>query len=223
MAQRQRATLEQKVMVIDYYKKTRKLQSEIVQRFKDKFAISTSSLSEWIKNEDELKQRYRDAMNSDITRGKALRLSRRKSTFKYAGINEAMENIVKQRQAQGLEITEGYLRECWMALAPKYNIKDAKRLKSFSHGWLDSFKKRHGLRRQVIRTVNEDFIEPDDTNIRDLVGYISTEESTDAEQMDTIVFKCCERFFNEHSTQFIESHALFDTMRRKFRQEMNKL
>lgn len=140
-----RTNLEEKLMIIDYFKKSNKPQSETVEHFKDKFSISTSSFSEWLRHENELRERYIQANNESNGLSENIKHSKRKSTFKYGPINEAMHKVVNERMKMGLPITEPILRHYWSKYAKEYGVTDPKRAVCFSHGWLANFKKRHGL------------------------------------------------------------------------------
>ncbi|KAG7738574.1 hypothetical protein KL923_003271 [Ogataea haglerorum] len=146
-----RANLEQKIMILDQFHDSKRPQSEIVNYYRNQFAISTSSLSEWLKNEDDLRQRYRETQQVDSATSKSLRTSKRKLSFKYEPINKAMYKVVEERLAQNLPISEPILREYWVKFAKQYGVTDPKRLQSFSHGWLSTFKKRHGLNNMMGR------------------------------------------------------------------------
>ncbi|KAI5964068.1 uncharacterized protein KGF55_002010 [Candida pseudojiufengensis] len=136
-----RATLAEKIRVLDYYHSSNSSQLKTVDIFKNEVAISTSSLSEWIKNEQELRTRY---SQDDFKMSKN---SKRKATFKYEKINKAMDKLVQTRLEKGEPINEPILREHWSIYAHQYGVDDPKRLNSFSHGWLSQFKKRHGLKK----------------------------------------------------------------------------
>lgn len=134
-----RATLEQKVSILDFYHQSNRPQLETVDRYKNEISISTSSFSEWLKNEEELRERLRQAETSFSKH------SRRKVKFKYEKINHAMDTLVKQRLDNDEPINEPLLREHWSIFAHQFGVDDPKRLVGFSHGWLSQFKKRHGL------------------------------------------------------------------------------
>lgn len=141
-AKRPRATLAQKIQVLDFYHKSNKPQLETVERFKNEVSISTSSFSDWLKNEDELRLRYNEVGPQ------LLKNSRRKPRFKYEEINRAMDLMVQQRLERREPVSEPILREYWSIYAHQYGVDDPKRLVGFSHGWLSQFKKRHGLNRK---------------------------------------------------------------------------
>ncbi|KAH3663857.1 hypothetical protein OGAPHI_005260 [Ogataea philodendri] len=151
-----RANLEQKIMIIDHFHNSKRPQSETVDFFRDQFSISTSSFSEWLKNEAELRLRYREAHQADSATSKSMRSSKRKLSFKYEPINRAMHKVVEDRLAQNLPITEPILREYWAKFAREYGVDDPKRLESFSHGWLSTFKRRHGLFKKQMRMAKTD-------------------------------------------------------------------
>ena len=115
-----RATLAQKLQILDYYHKSDRPQLETVEKFKDEISISTSSLSEWIKHEEELRKRYNQ---SDF---KFSKNSRRKVKFKYEDINKAMDKLVIGRLERNEPITEPILREYWSIYAHQYGVDDPK-------------------------------------------------------------------------------------------------
>lgn len=141
-----RATLEQKIQILDFYHQSNRPQLETVDRYKDEISISTSSFSEWLKNEQDLRSRI-NAAGTDFSKQ-----SRRKVKFKYEKINRAMDLLVQQKLDRGEPINEPILREHWSIYAHQYGVDDPKRLVGFSHGWLSQFKKRHGLNKKRMST-----------------------------------------------------------------------
>lgn len=134
-----RATLEQKIKILDFYHQSDKPQLETVEAFKDEVAISTLTFNEWVKKEEEYRQQYREL------EGRFQKNSRRKTKFKYEKINRAMDLLVKQRLERGQPVTEPILRDYWQVYAHQFGVENPKRLCLFSHGWLSQFKKRHGI------------------------------------------------------------------------------
>lgn len=53
-----RATLEQKIYILDFYHSLSYLQRRVVSLFKDHVRISTTSFCEWVKHEHELRDKY---------------------------------------------------------------------------------------------------------------------------------------------------------------------
>ena len=146
-----RATLEQKIQILDFYHQSNRPQLETVDRYKDEISISTSSFSEWLKNEQDLRSRI-NAAGTDFSKQ-----SRRKVKFKYEKINRAMDLLVQQKLDRGEPINEPILREHWSIYAHQYGVDDPKRLVGFSHGWLSQFKKRHGLNKKRMSKLFEEF------------------------------------------------------------------
>lgn len=137
-----RTTLEEKIMILNHYHRSNKAQADTVEFFKDRYSISTSSFSEWLKDEETLRDLYNNS-------NEFLKKSKRKLRFKYDKINEEMDKLVEKRLKENSgPINEPFLRENWAIFAQKYGVDDPKRLLSFSHGWLSQFKKRHGLDKQ---------------------------------------------------------------------------
>lgn len=137
-----RATLEQKIQILDYFHSSDGPQLDTVEKFKDMVAISTSTFNEWVKREDEYRDRYKQLEGGF---GKHLK---RKSSYKYDKINRAMDLLVQQRLDRNESVTEPLLRDYWQVYAHQFGVDNPKRLISFSHGWLSQFKKRHGLLRK---------------------------------------------------------------------------
>lgn len=133
---RPRATLEQKIKILDFYHSSNKLQLETVEAFKDEVAISTLTFNEWVKKEDYYRKLYSTL---------ACKNQRRTTKFKYEKINRAMDLLLKQRLERGEPITEPILRDYWQVYAHQFGVENPKRLCLFSHGWLNQFKKRHGI------------------------------------------------------------------------------
>ncbi|ODQ60951.1 hypothetical protein WICANDRAFT_61511 [Wickerhamomyces anomalus NRRL Y-366-8] len=136
-----RTTLEEKIMILNHYHQSNKPQADTVELFKNRYSISTSSFSEWLKDEESLRNLYNNS-------NEFLKKSKRKLRFKYDKINEEMDKLVEERIQNKKPINEPFLRENWAIFANRYGVEDPKRLLSFSHGWLSQFKKRHGLDKQ---------------------------------------------------------------------------
>lgn len=138
---RPRATLQQKVQILDYLHAKKCLQVEAVQHFKHKVAISKSSINEWLKHEAELRLRLQAAPA-------AAGGQKRRVKFKYEQINLKMDALVEANPA----LTGPQLRVYWRKYAHKFGVDDPKRLEGFSHGWFEQFKKRHNLHRGAHET-----------------------------------------------------------------------
>ena len=165
-----RATLEQKIQILDYYHQLKRPQLETVDKFKNELSISTSSFSEWLKNEEDLRQRYNQA-------GTFLKSLKRKVKFKYEKINRAMDALVQRKLAEHEPINEPMLREYWSVYAHQYGVDDPKRLVGFSHGWLSQFKKRNGLDKKKMsgsHLPNSGTLGPNSTGANNEVGTSST-------------------------------------------------
>ncbi|ONH66540.1 hypothetical protein BON22_3640 [Cyberlindnera fabianii] len=121
-----RATLEQKIMVLDHFHASQRTQANTVEHFREQIAISTSSLSEWLKEEASLREQY------SLGAGQ-YRNSKRKLKFKYELINNDMGEFVKMRKKNGEAITEPILREHWRVLAARHGVEDPKRLQTVAH------------------------------------------------------------------------------------------
>lgn len=137
-----RATLEQKIQILDYFHSSDRPQLDTVEKFKDMVAISTLTFNEWVKRELEYRERYKQ-LDSNFEKN-----LKRKSSYKYDKINKAMDLLVQQRLKQNQSVTEPLLRKYWQMYAHQFGVDNPKRLISFSHGWLSQFKKRHGLLRK---------------------------------------------------------------------------
>lgn len=175
---RPRATLAQKIEALDFFHKSDKPQLETVDHFKAAVSISTSSFSDWLKHEDELRQRFNEAGPQQ------LKSSRRKPHYKYEEINRAMDLMVQQRLERQQPVSEPILREYWSIYAHQYGVDDPKRLVGFSHGWLSQFKKRHGLNRK--REPGSATTSPRRTFIASGADDTATASPTDAETRDSV-------------------------------------
>lgn len=65
---------------------------------------------------------------------------------KYIKINKMMDDLVIERKKNQLPITESILKSYWVKFFPLCDIKDPKRSKGPSNGWLDNFKNKHELK-----------------------------------------------------------------------------
>lgn len=65
---------------------------------------------------------------------------------KYIKINKMMDDLVIDRKQKQLPITESILKTYWVKFFPLCDIKDSKRAKGPSNGWLDNFKNKHELK-----------------------------------------------------------------------------
>lgn len=148
-----RATLEQKIMALDWHHQNQRSQIDTVQHFRGIFAISSSTISDWIKGEEALRERYQEALEMDPRETQNAKQAKRKITFKYERINQAMLEVANDRIEHGLPLTERVLQEYWKKFAQEYGVTDKKRQMSFSHGWLATFKKRHGLNRSESKRI----------------------------------------------------------------------
>lgn len=137
-----RATLEQKLQIIDEFHTLKRPQLDIVNKYRKTVSILTSSFSEWLKHEQDLRERFNRAGYPSQRR------SRRRAKFKYEKINHAMDMMVQQRIDRNEPISEPILRGYWSIFAHQYGVEDPKRLVGFSHGWLAQFKQRHGLHKK---------------------------------------------------------------------------
>ena len=82
-----RATLEQRIKILDYYHKHKISQAQIVNTFKDQVSISGSSLSEWVKKEQEFRSRYKELQTKNRAKSK---VEKRRSQYKYQEMNDMM-------------------------------------------------------------------------------------------------------------------------------------
>lgn len=207
-----RATLEQKITILDYFHASGRPQLDTVEKFKDMVAISTLTFNEWVKRENEYRERYRQ-LDSKFKKS-----SRRKSSYKYEKINRAMDAMVQQKLGMNESVTEPMLREYWKMYAHQFGVENPKRLVSFSHGWLSQFKKRHGLLRKkgpknadLTRATNERLLAEPLQNISDATDY--SENELDSSLASEAVEQSKEsrrqgRESTELSSQFRPQHTL---------------
>ncbi|KAL6933383.1 uncharacterized protein HGUI_02970 [Hanseniaspora guilliermondii] len=170
-----RATLEQKLAIVLFFKyhKDELPRFKLVNMLNKKISISISSLSSWLKNEQTLREKYmkmsqksmdtfnfnqiiQDILNSDDldevkSRNNSISLNnininKDNPRNKYIKINKMMDDLVMERKQKQLPITESILKSYWIKFYPLCNIKDPKRSKGPSNGWLDNFKNKHELK-----------------------------------------------------------------------------
>jgi cystathionine beta-lyase/cystathionine gamma-synthase len=91
-----RATLSQKIEVLDYMKgPPRRSQVETMNRFKERFALSQATLSSWTHKESFLRAQFESSPN--------LHGFRRKPVVKHPVLMEKVENYIKQLSENGYQ------------------------------------------------------------------------------------------------------------------------
>lgn len=224
-----RATLEQKIKILDYYHQSQRPQLETVDKFKNEVAISTLAFNEWVKHEDEYRARYRELL-SEFQKN-----SRRKVKYKYDKINRAMDLLVQQRMERGEPVTEPVLREFWQVYAHQFGVDNPKRLIGFSHGWLNQFKKRHGLTKtkgpkdDATCVSNEKILaaKPEKQpapfqpqNPLNFPGpYSKPEAGPAAAEIEKFIFSVADRFFHEHQYDYPQSVKTYHEFKLAFLSE----
>ncbi|ODV67294.1 CenpB-DNA-bind-domain-containing protein, partial [Hyphopichia burtonii NRRL Y-1933] len=221
-----RATLEQKIQILDHYHRSNRPQLETVDHFRNEISISTSSFSEWLKNEDELRDRLNQAGASSFSKN-----SRRKVKFKYEKINHAMDMLVKQKLERHEPINEPILREHWSIYAHQFGVEDPKRLAGFSHGWLSQFKKRHGLNKKRLvgdgsslngttsptPSGSSTTSSASQTNSSANLGQgLESSSSISASDIERFIYMFADKFFRDHEYEYPQTIKVFQEFKNSF-------
>lgn len=136
-----RATLEQKVAVLDFMKQTGSSQLATVAHFLrpgqgHNFQFSRATLSTWIMDEPNIRKEYsRGASN--------IKQYKKKPVMKYPQLNSLVEQEIKQNFTNGQRISDQMIKETFNKFIIELGLeKEDIRLSS---GMLTSFKRRNGI------------------------------------------------------------------------------
>lgn len=145
-----RATLEQKIQVLDWHEASeKKNQLLTVSHFRGKvnFAITKSTLNRWVLNEAKLRLDY-----NSLNIGNA-KVYKTKPKFKFPEVNRCLQLFYDQSLNEDKKYTERQLIQKWADFYKLYNDvpdEDLAALKMKSAGWLHYFKKRNQVRRNLL-------------------------------------------------------------------------
>lgn len=137
-SQKPRATLEQRLQLLTLYHQSNMTQAQIVEKFREKISISGSTFSEWVRREQEFREKYKLLSKKEL-------LNSGRNTVKN-NINDLMDEFARNCRKGQIEITDQMIKEQWCKSLQVLGLEDSKKLKNFNPTWLSKFKKRHGLR-----------------------------------------------------------------------------
>ena len=133
------ATDAQRLEILDWYHKNGKNQTRTAQHFNaiyPNLKLQQPTISAWLKNEQKWRERAAHPGQS---------AAKRQLQTQHPEVAERMEIWLGRALAQGLLLTGDVLRQKWKSFAELAGIPASEQL-SLSNGWLERFKKRHGLR-----------------------------------------------------------------------------
>ncbi|KAG7799969.1 hypothetical protein KL929_000885 [Ogataea haglerorum] len=146
-----RATLEQKIRVLDWHhRSSKKSQQHTVNYFKNlgEFAITKSTLNRWVLSEPQLREVYQ---NLTLNNSKVFKT---RPKLKDPEINRCLEILYAQSCLEDRPLSEKNLISKWSDF---YNLwhglrdSDGDMMPSRSNGWLHHFKKKNSVKRELAR------------------------------------------------------------------------
>lgn len=145
-----RATLEQKIRVLDWHNGSKKkCQQKTVEFFKplNEFAISKSTLNRWVLSEPQLRDEYKSLTLNNST------IYKTKPKFKNPEINRCLELFYEQISFEQSSISERDLTSKWGDFYTLYHSIDESgpTIHKKSNGWLHHFKKRNSVKRDLAK------------------------------------------------------------------------
>ncbi|OWB55096.1 binding protein [[Candida] boidinii] len=145
-----RATLEQKIRVLDWHNTSeKKCQQKTVEFFKplNEFAISKSTLNRWVLSEPQLRDEYKSLTLNNST------IYKTKPKFKNPEINRCLELFYEQISFEQSSISERDLTSKWGDFYKLYHSIDesGSTIHKKSNGWLHHFKKRNSVKRDLAK------------------------------------------------------------------------
>ncbi|ODV88086.1 hypothetical protein CANARDRAFT_173946 [[Candida] arabinofermentans NRRL YB-2248] len=139
-----RATLEQKIQVLDWHNRTeKKCQQKTVVHFKEvgQFAITKSTLNRWVMEEKQLRESYQNLTLNNT------KLYKTKPKYKQPEVHRCLEILYEQSCCENQPITERELIEKWTKLYKDYHNAIDADIPAKSNGWLHHFKKTNAVKR----------------------------------------------------------------------------
>lgn len=170
-----RATLQQKIFVLDYLKgPPLRNQHEVYLTFakESKFAFSPATLSNWILNEPQLRLEYSQGGNTSQYK--------RKPVLKYPKLTNAVEAEIKANYQIGQSLPDRTLRDLFIKFNEDSGVFHDIKL---SAGMLHSFKRRNGIYKGKyfgtggIKPESQ-LIEPHDPEIENASNIVPTNVNT---------------------------------------------
>ncbi|CDK27860.1 unnamed protein product [Kuraishia capsulata CBS 1993] len=145
-----RATLEQKIRVLDYHNSSeKKCQQHTVNFFRQlgEFSITKSTMNRWVLGEKRLRQDYKNlTLNNN-------KLYKTRPKFRDPEINRCLEIYYEQLANESSTATERELLTKWSDFYKLYHdLPQLDPLPPKSNGWLHHFKKRNSLKKELMST-----------------------------------------------------------------------
>jgi hypothetical protein len=165
------AELRQRIEILDWHNANGKNQTKTAKHWAVQYPdlrINQPLISSWIKKEDYWRQQYSESLE----RGGDGSAKRQKQT-EHPEVTEMLELWVTKAMNDNISLSGDTLRQKWTRFADMLNIPQDERL-MLSGGWLDSFKKRCGLknfkRYGEASSANPDDIEVERDRIKALIA-----------------------------------------------------
>lgn len=133
--------MAQKLEVLDYTAANKCTQTDVALHFGKlwpKANITRTTISRWIKKEEELRELARKAGSSELNFA-------RRQTSVQPDLMHSLAFWLQNAARDGVILTEEVIRTEYKKFASLLEIPEDQQLKC-SNGWIESFKKRHGLR-----------------------------------------------------------------------------
>jgi hypothetical protein len=140
----QNPTLQQRIAILDWHHANRKNQSATERHFRKvkkyrNIRFSQAMLSKWLKQEEEMCRKHEDATQYE-------RSSKHVKQTELPHVTEMMELWITKACDEGVQLTGDVLKAKWRDFEKLAGVPEEDRLK-LSNGWLDSIKKRLGLKK----------------------------------------------------------------------------
>jgi Tc5 transposase DNA-binding domain len=139
------ATLKQKIEILDWYHQqnkgfSQKKTAEYWDKTYPNLCLKQPTISAWLTNEEKYRQQYADS----LARGHTGNAKRAKQT-EHPEINEMLELWIAKAMSDNIQLSGEIIRQKWNRFADLMGVPSDSRL-HLSDGWLDSLKKRCGLK-----------------------------------------------------------------------------
>ncbi|QPG75486.1 hypothetical protein FOA43_002841 [Brettanomyces nanus] len=187
-----RATLEQKITVLDWHHKSeRKCQQYTVGHFQklNLFSVTKSTMNRWVLNEDELRKQYENLTLNNVKSYKT------RPKFKEPLVNRCLEILYEQRCLENSPLSEKQLIAKWEDFYGLIhgNLDDS--VARRSNGWVHHFKKRNEVKRDIIRRYYKEIGGSRESNSMEterlrLRTKLSHYEPEDIFELDEVSFDC---------------------------------
>ncbi|KAJ3018432.1 hypothetical protein NUW54_g336 [Trametes sanguinea] len=137
---KENATLAQHIEILDWYLANGKNQTKTAKHFSNIYPslhLKQPTISAWVKDEKMWRQRWEQSAGN----AKA----KRALQTQYPAVEQMMDLWLVPALSSNIVLSGEVLRQKWKSFADRCGISPDQQLQ-LSNGWLDRFKKRHGLR-----------------------------------------------------------------------------